>query len=160
MQTTSSKLSILTTTVEAQSTPPPPPPQVSQSIEDALKEILANQKKILDTQKVLTDVVNSHNKALKELVKEHKKLRKTQASKESVKELMDEVDRMKADHLPLDLLLQDLVPAAHPQPEQSQRPPKRKRMIPQADDAVIQLADPPETSSSQPQDAPQDPVQA
>ena len=33
-------------------------------------------------------------------------------------------------------------------------------MIPRADDAVIQLADPPETSYSQPQDAPHELVQA
>jgi len=43
MQTASSKLSILTTTVEAQSVPPAP--QVPQSIEDALKEILDNQRR-------------------------------------------------------------------------------------------------------------------
>jgi len=65
-----------------------------------------------------------------------------------------DVDRLKADQLPLDLLLDDPVPAAHPQPEQTQRPPKRRRRIPRADDAIIQLADPPETSSSQPQDVP------
>ncbi|XP_019257855.1 PREDICTED: PERQ amino acid-rich with GYF domain-containing protein 2-like [Nicotiana attenuata] len=122
--TTSSKLSILTTTVEAQLAPPPP--QVPQSIEDALKEILVNQKKIIDNQKVLADAVDSHSKA---------------------------------DKLPLDLLLHDPAPEAYPQPEQSQRPPKRKRMIPRADDAVIKLADPPEASSSQPQDASQELVQ-
>nr|XP_009778470.1 PREDICTED: predicted GPI-anchored protein 58 [Nicotiana sylvestris] len=55
---------------------------------------------------------------------------------------------------------QDPVPSAHPQLEKSQRPSNRKRMIPRADDAVIQLADPPEASSNQPQDAPQEPVQA
>ncbi|XP_019241955.1 PREDICTED: predicted GPI-anchored protein 58 [Nicotiana attenuata] len=55
---------------------------------------------------------------------------------------------------------QDPTPAIHPQPEQSQRTPKRKTMIPRADDAVIQLVDPQETSSSQPQDAPpSEPVQ-
>lgn len=93
----------------------PPPTQVPQSFEDTLKDILDNQKKILDTQKVLTDAVDSHGKALKELAKEAKKMRKTRASKESMKELRVEVDRLKADHLPLDLLLDDLVPAAHPQ---------------------------------------------
>nr|XP_009791504.1 PREDICTED: uncharacterized protein LOC104238743 [Nicotiana sylvestris] len=103
-------------TLAAQSAPPLP--QVPPSIEDALNDILDNQKKILDTQK----------------------------------ELRVEVDRLKADHLPLDLLLHDPVPIAHPQPMQSERPPKRKRMIPSSDDAVIQLTDPPETSSSQPQD--------
>ena len=82
MQIASSKLSVLTTTVAAQSAPPPP--QVPQSIEDALKDILDNQKKILDTQKVLTEAVDSHGKALKELARE---MRKTRASKESVKEL-------------------------------------------------------------------------
>ncbi|XP_019257981.1 PREDICTED: uncharacterized protein LOC109236237, partial [Nicotiana attenuata] len=91
-----SELSTLTTTVEAQSAPPPP--QVRQSIEDAIKEILANQQKILDTQKMLTE----------------------------------------ADQLPLDLLLQDPIPATHSQSEKSQRPPKRMRIIPRADDAVIQ----------------------
>nr|XP_009786220.1 PREDICTED: predicted GPI-anchored protein 58 [Nicotiana sylvestris] len=54
-----------------------------------------------------------------------------------------------------------LTPAAEPQPKQSQRPPKRKRMIPRADDAIIQLVDPAETSSSQPQGVPDpEPVQA
>ncbi|XP_019263866.1 PREDICTED: uncharacterized protein LOC109241567 [Nicotiana attenuata] len=50
-------------------------------------------------------------------------------------------------------------PAVPPQPEQSQRPPKRRRMIPRADDTVIQLADPTEVSSSQPPDVSQEPVQ-
>ena len=117
-------------------------------------------KKILDNQKKLIDVVDSHGKALKELAREAKKMRKTRASKESVKELLVEVERLKVDHLPLDLLLHDPAPAAQPQPEQSERPPKRKRVIPQSDDAVIQLVDPSETSSSQPQDAAQEPVQA
>nr|XP_016457448.1 PREDICTED: probable LRR receptor-like serine/threonine-protein kinase At3g47570 [Nicotiana tabacum] len=55
---------------------------------------------------------------------------------------------------------QDPALAVHLEPEQPQRPPKRNRMIPRADDAVIQLADPQETSSSQPQGAlPIEPVQ-
>ncbi|XP_070003339.1 uncharacterized protein [Nicotiana sylvestris] len=122
LETASSKLSILTTIVEAQSVPPAP--QIPQSID----------------------------KALKELAREHKKPRKTRASKESVKELRADVDRLKAYQLPLDLLLEDPVPVAQPQQEQTQRPPNRRRMIPRADDAIIQLADPPETSSSQPED--------
>nr|XP_016515770.1 PREDICTED: uncharacterized protein LOC107832437 [Nicotiana tabacum]XP_016515777.1 PREDICTED: uncharacterized protein LOC107832437 [Nicotiana tabacum] len=152
MQTASSKLSILTTTVEAQSVPPAP--RMPQSIKDALKEILDNQKKILDTQVALSKAVDSHSKTLKDLAQEHKKLRKTRASKEFVKELRADVDRLKADQMPLDLLLEDLVPATQPQQEQIQRPPKRRRMIPKADDAIIQLADPLETSSNQPQDVP------
>nr|XP_016460565.1 PREDICTED: mucin-7-like [Nicotiana tabacum] len=95
-RTASSKLSTLTTTVEAQ--PVPQPSQVT-----------------------LTKAIDSHSKALKELAREHKMLRKTRASKESVKEL------------------------------RADRPPKRRK-IPRADDAIIQLADPPEASSSQPQD--------
>ncbi|XP_075089086.1 uncharacterized protein LOC142170718 [Nicotiana tabacum] len=125
MQTTSSKLSTLTTTVEAQSAPPPS--QVPQSIEDALKKILDNQKKILDTQTVLTKAVASHSQSLKELAREQKKLRKMRVSKESVKALRVDVDRLKVDQLPLDLLLDDPMPVAHPHPEQSQRPPKIKR---------------------------------
>ncbi|XP_070020150.1 uncharacterized protein [Nicotiana sylvestris] len=128
MQTASSKFSVLTTTVAAQSAPPPT--QVPQSIEDALKDILDNQKKILDTQKVLKEAMDSRGKDIKELAREAKKMRKTRASKESAKELMVEVDRLKEDHLPLDLLLDDPVPTAHPQPVQSERPPKRKRVIP------------------------------
>ncbi|XP_070025105.1 uncharacterized protein [Nicotiana sylvestris] len=58
----------------------PPPPQVPQLVEDTLQEILDNQKKFID-------VVDYHGKALKELAREPKKLRKTRASKESVKEL-------------------------------------------------------------------------
>jgi len=156
MQTVTSKLFVLSTTVAAQSAPPPP--QVPQSIEDTLKDLLDNQKKILENQKLLTNVVDSYRKDLKELSREAKKMRKTRASKESVKELRVEVEILKADHLPLDLLLHDPVPPAHPQPEQSERPPKRKRVIPQSDDAVIQLADPLETSSSHPQDAAQVPA--
>lgn len=97
---------------------------------------------------MLTEAVDSYGKALKELAREGKKMRKTWASKESVKELRVEVDRLKADHLPLDLLLHDSVPAAHPQLVQSESPPKRKRVIPRADDAVIPLEDPQGDSSS------------
>ena len=78
-----------------------------------MKEILENQKKILTTQATLTKAVDSHSKALKELAREHKKLRKTRASKEFVKALWVDVDRLKADQLPLDLLLDDPVPTAH-----------------------------------------------
>nr|XP_016436626.1 PREDICTED: uncharacterized protein LOC107762753 [Nicotiana tabacum] len=157
MYTASSKLSTLTTTIAAQSAPQPA--QVPQSIEDSLKEILENQKKILTTQDTLAKAVDSHRKALKELAKEHKKLRKIWSSKEYVKELRADVDKLKVHQLPLDLLFEDPVPATKPQPEQSQRP--LKRMIPKADDAIIQLADLAETSSSQPQGVPDlEPVQA
>ncbi|XP_070015326.1 RNA polymerase II degradation factor 1-like [Nicotiana sylvestris] len=97
-----------------------------------------------------------------ELPKKTKKLRKTRASKESVKELRGEVEKIKADHLPLELLLHNPVPAAKPEPEQEiERPAKRKRVIPQADDAVIELEDSQRASSSQPQapEQPQVPVQ-
>nr|XP_016450879.1 PREDICTED: uncharacterized protein LOC107775641 [Nicotiana tabacum] len=76
--------------------------------------ILTTMKKILDTQKVLTDAVASHSQSLKELAREHKKLRMMQASKESVKVLRVDVDRLKEDQLPLDLLLDDPMPTAHP----------------------------------------------
>ncbi|XP_070024124.1 uncharacterized protein [Nicotiana sylvestris] len=133
MQTTTSKLSVLATSVATQSVPPPP--QVPQSVEDTLKELLDNQKKLIDA-------IDSHDKELKELAREAKKMRKSRASKESVKELRVEVERLKADHLPLDLLLHDPAPAAQPQPEQeTERPPKRKRVIPHNDDAVIELED-------------------
>ncbi|XP_019252845.1 PREDICTED: nascent polypeptide-associated complex subunit alpha, muscle-specific form-like [Nicotiana attenuata] len=46
------------------------------------------------------------------------------------------------------------VPATEPQREQTQRLPRKKRKLPSADEAIIQLADPPEASSSQPHDAP------
>nr|XP_016443779.1 PREDICTED: serine/threonine-protein kinase PkaA-like [Nicotiana tabacum] len=86
------------------------------------------------------------------------------SSWESVKEIRAYVDRLKADQLPLDLLLEDpapaAVPAAEPLQEQTQRLPKKKRKLPSADEVIIQLADPPEASSSQPQDVPEiQPVQ-
>ena len=96
--------------VEAQSAPPQP--QVPQLVEDTFKELLDNQKKLLENQQLILDVVGSHGKALKDLTKEIKKLRKTRASKESVKELRVEVERLTVDHLPLDLLLHDPTPAA------------------------------------------------
>ncbi|XP_070017981.1 uncharacterized protein [Nicotiana sylvestris] len=141
MQAATSKMSVLSTSVAAQSAPPQP--QVPQSMEDTLKELLENQKKLLENQKLILDDVGSHGKALKDLTKETKKLRKTPALKESVKELRVEVERLKVDHLPLDLLLHDLALAAQPEPEQeTERPSKRKRVIPHADDVVIELEDP------------------
>ncbi|XP_019241213.1 PREDICTED: RNA polymerase II degradation factor 1-like [Nicotiana attenuata] len=143
MQAATSKLSVLSTSVEAQSVPPQP--QLPQSVEDTLKELLDNQKLILEA-------VDSHGKALKELTKETKKLRKTRASKESVKELRADVEKMKVDHSTFDLLLHDPGPAAQPEPErETKRPAKRRRVIPRADDAVIELEDPQGGSSSQPQ---------
>ncbi|XP_019241846.1 PREDICTED: uncharacterized protein LOC109221868 [Nicotiana attenuata] len=225
MYTTSSELSTLTSTIATQSAPQPV--QVPQSIEDALKNILDNQEKILSTRTDLVKAVASHGKAQKELAKEHKKLhktrasresdpapaavpvaaldteqpqdvpdpqsvqvqsqvpaaeqqdigtqsevpehtedpgtahelarehkklRKTRASKESVKELRADVDKLNADSLPLDLLFGDPAPAAvlaaEPQQEQTQRLPRKKRKLPSANEAIIQLADPPEASSS------------
>lgn len=92
---------------------------------------------------MILEAVGTHGKALEEMPKETKKLRKTRASKESVKELRVEVEKIKAaDHLPLDLLLHEQPPAAQTEPEQEQemeRAPKRRMVIPQTDDAVIEL---------------------
>lgn len=60
----------------------------------------------------MAKAVDSHGKALKELAREHKKLHKTRASKEFVKALREDVDKLKADQLPLDLLFEDPAPAA------------------------------------------------
>ncbi|XP_019259209.1 PREDICTED: uncharacterized protein LOC109237369 [Nicotiana attenuata] len=117
-------------------------------------------KKLLENQKLITEAIDSHGKALKELAKEAKKMKKTRASKESVKRLRVEVDRLKTDQLPLDLILHEPAPAAQPQPEQElERPPKRRRVIPCSDDAIKQLEDPQGDSSSQPQESTQDSVQ-
>uniref|UniRef100_A0A1S4BLT7 Histone-lysine N-methyltransferase SETD1A-like n=1 Tax=Nicotiana tabacum TaxID=4097 RepID=A0A1S4BLT7_TOBAC len=102
----------------------PQPVQVPQPIEDALKEILANQQKILDSQDALA------------------------------KALREDVDKLKADQMPLDLLFGDPAPAAAPVPqpqqeqEQALRPPRKKRKLPSSVGAVIELADPQETPSS------------
>ncbi|XP_019252891.1 PREDICTED: uncharacterized protein DDB_G0290587-like [Nicotiana attenuata] len=110
-------------------------------------------KKLLENQRLILTALDSHGKELKELAKETKKLRKTRASRESVKELRVEVEKIKAaDHLPLELLLHDPTPAVQPKQEQDlQRESKRRRVIPRTDDAVIELAEPQEGSSSQPQ---------
>lgn len=149
MQTITFKLSVLSTLVAAQSVPLQP--QVPQLVEDTFKELLDNQKKLLENQQLILEAIGSHGQALKELTKETKKLRKTRASKESVKELRVEVEKMKADQLPLELLLHDPILAAHPELEQElERAPKRRRMIPRTDDAVIELANPQDGSSIQP----------
>ncbi|XP_070002855.1 uncharacterized protein [Nicotiana sylvestris] len=131
------------------------PAQFPQAIEDTLKKILENQEKIISTQGALAKAVDSHGKARKELAREHKKLRKTRASKESVKELRADVDKLMADQMPLDLLFGDRAPAValvvEPQQEQTQRLPRKKRKLPSADEAVIRLTDPQEVSFSQPQ---------
>ncbi|XP_070026321.1 uncharacterized protein [Nicotiana sylvestris] len=119
----------------------------------SLKEILANQQKILDSQSAVAKAVDSHGKDLKDFAREHKKLRKTRASKESVKALREDVDKLKADQLPLDLLFEDPAPAAAPIAE-TQQLPKKKRKLSSANEAIIQLADPPEASSNQPQNVP------
>ena len=98
--------------------------------------------------------VDSHGKALRELAKEHKKMRKSRASKESVRVLRTDVDRLLADQMPLDLLFGDLALAATPVPqprqeqEQAPRPPRKKRKLPSSVGAVIELPDPQETPSS------------
>ncbi|XP_070015767.1 uncharacterized protein [Nicotiana sylvestris] len=52
--------------------------------------------------------VDSHGKALRDLAKEHKKMRKSRASKESVRVLRTDVDRLLADQMPLDLITSTL----------------------------------------------------
>ncbi|XP_070022404.1 uncharacterized protein [Nicotiana sylvestris] len=109
-------------------------------------------------------------KTLKELSKYTKKLNKTWASKESVKEFRGEVEKMKTtDHLHLEVLLHDQPPAAQIEqvPENEiERAPKRRRMIPQVDDLEIELEETEGVASGQPQAPgtddsgaqPQDPV--
>ncbi|XP_019223572.1 PREDICTED: neural Wiskott-Aldrich syndrome protein-like [Nicotiana attenuata] len=126
MSAATSKFSTLSSTIEAQSAPQIA--QIPQSIEDTLKKLLENQEKMMKTQDALSKAVESQGKALKQLAREHKKMRKSRAPA--------------------------VAPVAEPQQEQTQRLPRKKRKIPSADDAVIQLADPQEVSSSLPHDAP------
>ncbi|XP_070017978.1 uncharacterized protein [Nicotiana sylvestris] len=152
MSAATSKLSTLSAIVEAHSAPYTA--QIPQSIEDTLKKLLDNQEKIMRTQDALTKAVDSHGKALTELAKEHKKMRKSKASKESVKVLRTDVDKLLADQMPLDLLFGDPAPVAAPVPqtqheqEQAPKPPRKKRKLPSSVGAVIELAEPQETPSS------------
>lgn len=82
-------------------------------MKETLKEVLDNQKKLPENQQLILEAVGTHGKTLKELTKETKKLRKTRASKESVKEMRVEVEKMNAtDNLPLALLFHEYPPVA------------------------------------------------
>lgn len=86
----------------------------------------------------MTKAVESQGNALKKLAKEHKKMRKSRASKESVKVLRANVDKLLADQLPLELSFEDSAPpAVAPEPQQEQAP--RPRKLPNTEGVVIEL---------------------
>ncbi|XP_075110883.1 uncharacterized protein LOC142181618 [Nicotiana tabacum] len=143
MSVSTSKLSTLATTVVAQSVPATV--EISPSIEETLKTLLANQEKILATQAALTKAVDAQGKALKELARKHKKMRKSTASKKEVKELRAEVDKLKADQLPLDLFCDESAPppavvVQEPQQEEEPRHPRKKRKLSSTKGVVIEVA--------------------
>lgn len=96
---------------------------------------------LLDNQKLIMDALKAQGKAIKDLDKQAKKIKKTQASKVSVKMLRKEIEAIRStEDIPLDLILEEPVPAAQAvqAPEQeADREPIRRRVILQPDDLEI-----------------------
>ena len=84
-------------------------------------------------------------------------MRKSRASKDEVKEIRAEVDKLKADQLPLDLFFDESAPppaavVLEPQQEEEPRHPRKKRKLPSTEGVVIEVAQVQEDTFSTPPD--------